>query len=193
MPAGDGGSTPPPSARIPRITLVLEDDDRAPVDAVLRGWVLRLVRQHADHWPAVVSAGVRSPTHPWPGCWEEHPGLVARLRVLKRHHDDIAAGTANGDPFLAVYSWFDFLRNEIAVAAHIISGEICRSAHVPDPGLARPEPKREPAVAPPLPGQEQQPATVKPDTAPQRDPWAGFISGVRPPGGDTHERGPVER
>jgi hypothetical protein len=91
-----------------------------------------------------------------------------------------------------VYSWFDFLRNEIAVAAHIISGEICRSAHVPDPGLARPEPKREPAVAPPLPGQEQQPAAVKPDTAPQRDPWAGFISGVRPPGGDTHERGPVE-
>lgn len=186
MPGGDDLTTPPSPSRRPRITLVLNDDDLAPVDALLRDWVLRLLRQYGDHWPATVSAGVRSPAHPWPQCWEEHPGFVARLRALKRHHDAMATGTAEGDPFLAVYNWFGFLRNEIAVAAERISGEICRSAHVPDPALVRPEPAREAPVAPPLPGQEQ-PATVKPDTAPRPDPWAGFISGARPPCGTSRE------
>jgi hypothetical protein len=192
MAAGDNSASPPASARNPRITLVTADGDFAPVDAALRDFVLRLVRQYADLWPAVVAAGVRAPTRPWPECWEEHPGLVARLRELKRNHDQIVKGATKGDPSIAVYNWFNHLRNEVAVTAHAISGNICRTAHVPEPGIARPKPERQAPVAPPLPGQDV-PVRAPTGKPPQPDPWAPFMGTARPPVGPAKGRELAER
>jgi hypothetical protein len=191
MAFGDDHTAPPSRSRNPRISIV--GDDLAAVDEVLRNWVHLLVAQFGEDWPAVMSGGVRSITSPWPKCWDDHPGLVARLRALKRHHDALEAGTTKGDPYLASYDWFNFLQDSVAQMAHLISRKICLSAHVPEPGRQRPQPAPPTPAQPPLPSQ-QQPAPAAP-TAPRRPgPWDGLISRTtRPPSGPVQEHDPVGR
>jgi hypothetical protein len=183
--------TPPSRSRGPSITFVLPDDDVAAVDAILRDFVRRLVRQYAHLWPARLAVGVRSATRPWPlECWEHHPGLVAILNMLMHWHDDLAAGRAKGG-WIEAHEWLQCLRNEIAVSAHTIS-ETCCNGHVADLELPRPEPEREAPVAPPLPGQDV-PVRPAPQRTPQPDPWTAWMGTARSPLGPAQERDPVER
>ena len=184
MAGGDEATTPPASARAPRIEFIAEADP-APVDEALRRFVVLLRRRFAHLWPARLTVGVRSTTRPWPECWEHHSGFVVTLRMLKGWHDDLAAGNAKGG-WPEANEWLHCVRNEIAESARTISGELCLNGHVDDVEIPRPQPGREAPVAPPLPGQAQ-PSAVKSDTAPRPDPWAGVISRSRPPCGTTHE------
>jgi hypothetical protein len=188
---GDVWNPPPSPRRKPRIPLLepvgLSPEQVEARNAGVRAMVAAIREQYAHNWPATGVGRARARALPWPECWEDHPGFVAELRMLKTWHDAIEAGEAEGGHREA-RDWLTYLRTDIASDAREIM-RLCRYGHI-DIAAPRTPPQPVAPGPPSLPWQE--PADVPPSAAPVVRDWAGYFTTTRPPVGPAMERDLVE-